>query len=411
MRFFKFKMMFLSFCVVFMVNSCAKKSAPKEEMAPAAKEQDVRNPVNEQPADASDTISPKAFVEKQFAEMVAARTAELQKEINASRGHYGAFLADRESKKADYLSKVQDGTIVIEDYGKVIIEEYHKEKNREKKALLLDMIRSDRTLREYIDATTYKVKDSVLVSGLVTGTDRNGSNVLRAVVPAEGKVLLVTPQVLYAWPGEKSSARDVLSPTEGPYTVEAVWSSRDISNSAADLFNQYYMLEVDSLKAYSLKGYLLIKKESGLAGWIDRDSCAYFKSTETITSAMEHVYKAGFAWAFNGIWQCPISYGRDTIIDRSNGEREIYDFINKIGLTVPGNAISDPNPYPDRIGGGPLNLDDYYIGETTIRNTPLLFLSTGGESKEYFSLTNGVLTIGVDGKVKCPKISNSIAGW
>jgi len=395
----------LSACIVLMIYSCGKKTETREDQ-PATTDGTalaVKDSVDKQPDTAPDSLTPKAFVEKQFAEMVTDRTAELRKMIDGVKGQYHGFLVNRESRKTEFLGNNIDTSKMIE--------RYTAESDPDAKWYLLDTIRTVQSLKEYADAVTYEVKDSVLVAGLLIGKDHNGAEVLREVLPARGTILLVTPQLLYAWPGENCSAREVLSPVNAPCSVLAVWSSRNPSSDAADLIDKYGKVNVDSLKNYSANGYLLIKNNKGSAGWINRDSCAYFRPTEAVTREMEGIYKGGFAWAFNGIWQCPEAYYGSEESDRGYGKREVYDFRNKIIIQTNGNVFADSTPYPVEVEGYQLNLYYYSIGETKIRQIPLLYLCLGGDTKKYYCLINKSIVRDIDDMTRCPKICNSIDGW
>jgi hypothetical protein len=397
----KLKIVILSACIVLMVNSCSKKAGSTEKAVPA-----INGSVDsvKKTAKGTDSLSPKAFVEKKFAEMVTARTAALQKEIDGYKGQYHTFLLNRESKKTEYLSKNVDGA--------QLVQRYMVESDKDVKGHMLDTIRSIESLEKYADAVTYEVKDSVLMSGLLNGKDNDGAEVLREVLPAQGQIFLLTPQMLYSWPGENCSAREVLSPKNAPFSVLAVWSSRDIYSGAADLFERYNTIHVDSLMSYSLNGFLLVANSKGSIGWINRDSCSYFEPTTTITKNAEYIYQAGFAWVFNGVWQCPIdSYTVEGELESSYGEREIYDFFNRLALHVDGNGEDNPEPYPDEIRGGAFSLYGWSIGEASVDSLPMIYLCTGGNSKDHYFLSDGKLFKYKSRFSQCPKFSQTLSSW
>lgn len=99
---------------------------------------------------------------------------------------------------------------------------------------------------------------------------------------------------------------------------------------------------------------------------------------------MENIYQGGFAWAFNGIWQCPDTYGREKELDRKYGKREVYQFYYRIALFADGNFYGNPEPYSREISGGSTNLYGWSVGEETINNLLMVYLCTGGNSRDYF---------------------------
>jgi hypothetical protein len=155
-----------------------------------------------------------------------------------------------------------------------------------------------------------------------------------------------------------------------------------------------------------------VADSNGTIGWINRDSCFYVEPTTTITKNAEYIYKAGFAWVFNGVWQCPIdSYTVEGELESRYGEREIYDFINRLSLHVDGNGEDNPKPYPDEISGGSFSLYGWSVGESTLNDLHMIFLCTGGDSRDHYCLLDGMLYRYHSELTQCPKFSQTLSSW
>ncbi len=303
--------------------------------------------------------TPVMFVKNRYNEMVAERMAALEKMINRPlEWNYGENGRTIQYLPSFYDSILKWRSMVREDwespavkYDSIrFVEEYMEATSTKRREELLKTIKENSRLSEWANVLTYKLKDDFLISGAVYGRDNDGKLVLRAVENIEGVCILITPQIAYRWPGEQSSARKVLSPKNGFYKVAAIWSSRNSESDAYDLFDEYDKANIDSLRNYSLNGYLLLKDEDGLIGWVNRDSCAYFSPTDSFPKGTEEFYRQGFAWMLHGLWQ-ENEYRERDVYSRIHGSRKIYDFVNFIRYSVRGKWIYDESAYEERVEG------------------------------------------------------------
>jgi hypothetical protein len=208
----------------------------------------------------------------------------------------------------------------------------------ELKDFVLTSGKNDESYLRCVEQLTSVVdKNGLFIAGLHYGKNFKNENDLKITQAVKGNVLLLTPQILYLWPGNNNSAKYLIMPTE-MYTVLAAQTFYPEVTTHCQEWKKTGVEAADYLKLTN-KTHLLVDDGKGHKGWVDMDSVAFFDKSfdKALDEGIKKVYINGYSWYLHGVWQERDVYEPENYEDPNskevcvaNGRVEIVDFYNFI---------------------------------------------------------------------------------
>jgi hypothetical protein len=239
---------------------------------------------------------------------------------------------------------------------------------------LLEAKPASKQLIECIDALSPRLDPhGVLTSGLLLDKDRGGQTRLKPTIDTEGKVLIIAPMVLSAWPGRNDAPARVIDPGDGPWLVGAAYTyEKKLSRHYQAWKRQKEISFTRYLKERrsNFTHLLLVDKQGQALGWISLDDCAFFTRREPAAIRFgKEVYRKGVAELVHGFWESP-----PAINPERPGKIRIYDSIMRVYGVMAG-PVRYGLPYEGHVDY--LDRIDDFVFNVRARSSSLMTLGVG----------------------------------
>jgi hypothetical protein len=184
--------------------------------------------------------------------------------------------------------------------------------------------------------------NGVLRAGLVVNDAPDENRKLNLIKKAQGKVLIVTPQLVTAWPGDEKSAVGIIQPKDGPWEVIGFCSPTErFAERRGWLRNNSTTQNYKDVVLFKSYGeFVLIKSDGFDAAWLPFDSCAYIDDDYSLQWIVD-AYKNGYVIFSQGYWKGDDVYGHpepETDKVLMWGSLQTMDFVNLIQWGMNGNG-------------------------------------------------------------------------
>lgn len=286
---------------------------------------DSKTQLSQDSSDTATTADPIEFVNMKFTIFNQERLQQLNATLSkVPQSRYREFLQNRKDKATASQSVAISIAHLLNQYLRAETIDIQDSLAR----CIKEVCNSDSLTREElaaIDALSPIVDtNGILTAGLVLDVTHDGDTAIKPVLKVEGQVLLLTPQTIYGWPEEESSALGVVNPQDGPFKVIKAITFEDNIGTHSDTVlwsNQYNgqkKVPLELYLTYSRNSYLYIEDEKNKkVGWLNIDSCAFFDSRMNDGCKMSaDFYRNGLAWHADGWWS-------DTNYYETNAERDV----------------------------------------------------------------------------------------
>ncbi|MFL5357298.1 hypothetical protein [Archangium sp.] len=212
-----------------------------------------------------------------------------------------------------------------------------------------------REVLDCMDAALVKLDSrGVLVGGLVWGKTPEGSEKLKPTRYSPGRVFILRPQVLTAWPGRADSALRVLDPRQGPWTVLLAHTYEEKSGTHRQKWKGLETTRAaDYLQQTNNGHFLLVDDEGAALGWLDMDQAAFYEEEWAASADISKpVFTSGIAAFVHGVWWDPDGFteaGGAGGMTTTRYQNPIYviDFLRLVKLETSQRAVSIREPYPE----------------------------------------------------------------
>ncbi|WP_395823944.1 hypothetical protein [Archangium minus] len=193
----------------------------------------------------------------------------------------------------------------------------------------------------------------VLVGGLLWGKTTDGAERLKPTRHNPGRVYILRPQVLTAWPGRADSALKVLDPRQGPWKVRLAHTYEQKVGTHNQEWKQLVLLKVRDYDRLTNNGHFLLVDDKDVPlGWLDMDQAAFFeKKWAEYADESKFVYTSGAAAFVHGVWWNPEGRTGDDASSAPDKRYQepihIVDFLRLSQAETDATELPANAPYPE----------------------------------------------------------------
>lgn len=161
------------------------------------------------------------------------------------------------------------------------------------------------------EAKTVKMDSKgIVIAGNILDS-ANGKLELKSMQDTSGRILILSPQYVYMWPGDSSTACGYLDPRDGYWNVKKHMGYEDpistISSKIEPVYKEDTLISISQYFSAKRYGWLLIENQKGKSlGWIHQDHVRFYRNSVLENCEREEsFYNEGFAHFLHGIWVEP----------------------------------------------------------------------------------------------------------
>jgi hypothetical protein len=346
----------------------------------------------------------KSVIDSTIKEVIHQRFSNINNRLSQiNPDNYKQFL--------DTLKTFVTDTSPCQDMVTAILEEKNNKKKHLNLRILLDNCKldADTDLKILTVPTMRFDKNNVLVSGLIENTTGSKYTSLLAIKKTKGNALIITPQIITAWPGKEESAIAVIRPEDGPWEVVAFLNESVIPAMKYHLKQikppTNEQREIRYPKDVYKEQMLIYLKDKDIMGWIPKDSCAFFPdSAGGFLRDVAGFYKDKYAIIYHGWWQIPdfcgehLEEGEDTVFS-SVGDRFYYDFNNLVELYLQGNGFEARDIKPLIVQSNYAHHGWECIGSNNLKSTDKFYpneFKSNYKFDFYYAITDSSILVNLE---------------
>ncbi|WNG36557.1 hypothetical protein F0U61_24925 [Archangium violaceum] len=200
----------------------------------------------------------------------------------------------------------------------------------------------------------------VLVGGLLWGKTTDGAEQLKPTRHNPGRVYILRPQVLTAWPGRADSALKVLDPRQGPWKVRLAHTYEQKVGTHSQPWKKRLLFRVQEYTELTNNGhFLLVDDKDAPLGWLDMDQAAFFEEKwAEDAEESKFAYTSGAATFVHGVWWNPEGRTGDDVSSNPDKRYQapvyVFDFLQFLQLETDATELPVHAPYPEVLHLGKL---------------------------------------------------------
>jgi len=288
-----------------------------------------------------------------YADEIRKDTAALAQQLSRTKpSTYESFLAQRKARAFSCVDTLPEA--LLPKVKAFLSASETAEQDTAVHELRKAISEQPREVLDCLDAVLVKLdrRGAILVSGLTWGKTSEGAEQLKPTLHNPGRVYILRPQVLTAWPGRPDSALRVLDPRLGPWKVRLAHTYEPKVEAHSQQWKQRPTISVQKYLQQTNNGhFLLVDDEDVPLGWLDMDQAAFFHERWAEDAAdSRFIYTSGAAAYVHGVWWNPEGRTPDSYpaMEEDNLQEPIYvlDFLRLIQGETRSTSESLHSPYP-----------------------------------------------------------------